>query len=94
MVSAAMTVTVNLMAQLKAAAAQSTLTVAIAEGATMSELASAAAAKLPPAVRALLFDERGQVRSGMLVFSGAQQVDWTSPVAAPEITFISAISGG
>jgi hypothetical protein len=89
-----MTVTISLMAQLKAAAARSSCTVAIAEGATMADLASAAAVQLSPAVRAILFDDRGDVRSGVLAFCGAQQVDWTAPVESAEITFISAISGG
>ena len=89
-----MNINVQFISQLKTAAGIPSVTVDLADGSTMKDLARTVSAQFGPPLKAMIIGEDGNPRSGVLVFSGDDQVDWDAPANTDQVTFMSAIAGG
>jgi len=90
-----MFVTVHFMAQLKTAAGAASVQLELADGATLKDVAAKAAERCGESLRAILLNDKGQPRSGVLAFSGDNQVGWDEAVKpGGEVTLLSGMSGG
>src|SRR4051812_34709023 len=78
--SAIMFLTIHFMAQLKNAAGTASIQVDVGESATLKDVAAQAAERCGNSLRAILLDDKGAPRSGVLAFCGDQQVGWEDPV--------------
>jgi molybdopterin converting factor small subunit len=92
-----MNITVRYEAQVRRAAGAPSQSLDVRDRATVRELIRRAAEKADEALRRLLLDEAGEIRSTVMVFVGDEHVPLTSrrPLVEGEtVTITSPISGG